>query len=228
VTKSPLNAVQYVVVTGAVAAGATTVASLIADQWSADKLLEGQIEVHNPFFEDAQHDPERWAFASQAHFLQASAQRHVLLKERMRDSAAAWIVEDRTPFEHTGVYVEAARRLGHLQNREAKLLGELAKHIEGQYVAPAVLIYREMTEDQLVERVRTRGRIGESTDFERLQTIHRTFDGFIESWDRSPVVRIGADLDLFTEGGRHAAIALLSPLLGAAGSVSGVIATNRP
>lgn len=205
---------RYVVVTGSVAAGATTASELIMENWNAESLLEGQIEENNPFFGDAQADPHRWSFASQAHFLAASGARHTDLKEQMARSEADFIVEDRTPFEHHGAYSRANFELGYLSNREFALLSDLAREIERGYLAPDVFVYREMTDAQLVARVRQRGRVGESDDAERLRVIHRAFESFIGEWDRTPIVRVPADLDLYTEDGTAAVIALLSEHLG--------------
>jgi len=208
---------KYVAVTGAVGAGATTLATLITQYWDADTLLEGQIEVLNPFFDDAQRDPVRWTFASQAHFLAASARRHQDLRTRLSQTRKALVIEDRTPFEHTSAYVEASRALGHITQRELILLRDLAHEIERTYIVPDVLIYREMTDNQLVERVKSRGRAGESADFHKLKTILEAFGSFVSNWSHSPVLRIGHDLDLYTPQGRSQTIALLSTHLGPPG-----------
>jgi deoxyadenosine/deoxycytidine kinase len=205
---------KYVAVTGAVGAGATTLATFIARNWDAETLFEGQIEALNPFFEDAQCDPERWAFASQAHFLAASARRHDDLRLLLTETDKPIVLEDRTPFEHTGVYVQSARSLGHIMERELNVLMELARVVERGYEVPAVLVYREMTEDQLVERVALRNRPSESADFGRLKSVHDAFEAFVSEWDRSPIVRIGHDVDLHVLEGQEEAALVLAPHLG--------------
>ncbi|SDS99294.1 Deoxyadenosine/deoxycytidine kinase [Pseudarthrobacter equi] len=205
---------KYIAVTGAVGAGATTLVNFIAEKWKAETLLEGQIEALNPFFQGAQHDPHRWSFASQAHFLAASARRHDDLRQILACTEKPIVLEDRTPFEHTGVYANSAHRLGHILQDEFRVLTELSRVIERSYLVPALLVYREMTDDQLIERVAVRGRQGESTDFARLKSVHDAFKDFISNWQRSPVVRIGHDWDLFSTEGQQRTIDVLSAHLG--------------
>lgn len=205
---------KYVAVTGAVGAGATTLVNFIAEKWKAETLLEGQIEALNPFFQSAQRDPHRWSFASQAHFLAASARRHDDLRRILASTEKPIVLEDRTPFEHTGVYASSAHHLGHILQDEFHVLTELSRVIEHSYIVPALLVYREMTDDQLIERVAERGRQGESTDFARLKSVHDAFQEFVSHWQRSPVVRIGHDWDLYSPEGQQQTIEVLSPHLG--------------
>lgn len=205
---------RYVVATGSVGAGATTVANIVMGRWNADELLEGQIEKLNPFFIDAQDDPARWGFASQAHFLAASAVRHENLRTRLQDTSADIVIEDRTPFEHHGAYSRANHELKTLSDREYALLTALNREIEKQYEVPALLIYREMTDEQLVDRVIGRGREGEAADAVRLRAFHQAFERFADEWDKSDIVRVPADWDLMTTEGREQLVDLLTPHLG--------------
>lgn len=205
---------RYVVATGSVGAGATTVANIVMSRWNADELLEGQIEKLNPFFIDAQNDPARWGFASQAHFLAASAARHQKLRSRLQDSSADIVIEDRTPFEHHGAYSRANHELKTLSDREYELLTALNREIEKQYEVPGLLIYREMTDEQLLERVISRAREGEAADDVRLRAFHQAFERFADEWDKSNIVRVPADWDLLTPEGRELLVGLLTPHLG--------------
>ncbi len=205
---------KYVVVTGSVGAGATTVAKLVLRHWQGEGLLEGQIEELNPFFKDAQADPHRWTFASQAHFLAASAARHAALREMLESTSAEFVIEDRTPFEHHGAYTRSAFELGFLSEREFVLLTELANEIEKSYLAPDVLVYREMSDEQLVGRVEARGRDGESADRERLSVIYDAFESFAREWDRSPLVRVPATVDVLAPDGEQFILDALSEHLG--------------
>ncbi|OAN38847.1 deoxynucleoside kinase [Microbacterium sp. H83] len=205
---------RYIVATGAVAAGATTVANIVMSRWNADELLEGQIEKLNPFFIDAQNDPARWGFASQAHFLAASAERHEKLRTRLQDTSADIIIEDRTPFEHHGAYSRANHEQKTLSDREFALLAALNREIEKQYEVPALLIYREMTDEQLVERVLSRAREGEAADVVRLRAFHQAFERFADEWDKSAIVRVPADWELMAPEGQEQLVDLLTPHLG--------------
>lgn len=151
----------YVVVTGSVAAGASTLAQMLAPHWYADTLLEEVIEESNPFFMLAQGDPSRWAFNSQVHFLVASAKRHRVLQSMLNGRTESnVIIEDRTPFEHTGAYTRAYEKMGHLRSDEVEVLHDLSIEMEPNYCIPDLLIYREMSKAQLSDRVSQRGRGG--------------------------------------------------------------------
>lgn len=204
----------YIVATGSVGAGATTVAEIVIARWGAEDLLEGKIEENNPFFKDAQADPDRWAFASQAHFLAASAARHASLRELREKAAVGIVIEDRTPFEHQGAYSLANHNLGSLSTREFELLAALNREIEKQYEIPSLLIYREMTDTQLVERVSSRARDGEVADYDRLRAVHAAFEEFADAWDKSPLVRVPAGWDLKEPDGEAELVAVLTPYLG--------------
>jgi deoxyadenosine/deoxycytidine kinase len=105
---------RYVAITGAIAAGASTLAHMLIQQLEWEPLLEGAIEINNAFFVDAYNDFSRWGFHSQVDFLTRSAERHLKLVGKLHGPEAAQanvIVEDRTPFEHTGAYLLAYRRL---------------------------------------------------------------------------------------------------------------------
>lgn len=209
-----MGTAQYIAVTGAIGAGATTLAAFIERNWDSETLLEGKIESVNPFFEDAQRDPVRWSFTSQTHFLAASVRRHDVLRRLLASTDKEFVIEDRTPFEHTGVYARSAHSLGYVKDRELDVLNELSRVVEQQYLAPSVLVYREMTVGQLTERVTERARPGESAEFVRLKSVHDAFETFISEWKHSAVVRIGAATDLHTPDGQDQAIGALAPHIG--------------
>jgi deoxyadenosine/deoxycytidine kinase len=194
---------RYVAITGAIAAGASTLAHTLIRQLGWEPLMEGAIEVSNPFFIDAYNDFPRWGFHSQIDFLTRSAERHLQLVDKLRGSEATQanvIVEDRTPFEHNGAYFLAYRRLHWIGEREAQALERLARVVERHYVVPDLLIYREANLAQLAARTIRRARPGEQQlDSQMLDEVRRSFNDFIDHWDRSPVLTVAATDDLFDE-----------------------------
>jgi deoxyadenosine/deoxycytidine kinase len=194
---------RYVAITGAIAAGASTLAHMLTRQLEWEPLLEGAVEINNEFFVDAYNDFPRWGFHSQVDFLTRSAERHLQLVGKLHKSEATRanvIVEDRTPFEHTGAYLLAYRRLHWISEREAQALERLTRIIERHYVVPNLLIYREASLAQLVARTARRARPGEQQlDSQMLDEVRRSFSEFIGNWDRSPVLTIAATTDLFDE-----------------------------
>lgn len=194
---------RYVAITGAIAAGASTLAQALIRQLGWEPLMEGAIEVNNAFFIDACNDFPRWGFHSQVDFLTHSAERHLQLAGKLHEPEATQanvIVEDRTPFEHTGAYLLAYRRLRWISEREAEVLERLTRVVERNYVVPDLLIYREASLAQLVARTARRARPGEQQlGSQMLDEARRSFSEFIEHWDRSPVLTVAATTELFDE-----------------------------
>lgn len=77
---------RYVAITGAIAAGASTLTHALIRQLGWEPLMEGAIEVNNAFFIDACNDFPRWGFHSQVDFLTRSAERHQQLAGKLHGS----------------------------------------------------------------------------------------------------------------------------------------------
>lgn len=187
---------KYVVVTGSIAAGASTLCERLASALGWQTLLEGQIEQSNPFFADYYADQARWAAHNQLHFLAASSRRHATLRARLSEVPTQVIVEDRTPFEHSGVYLKALSRARRIPEREATLVTEISDLLEPAFLVPDLLVYRRLDDTQMQARVQERSRAGESVDLLMLTTIRDTFDEFYDAWALSPKIAVEADEDL--------------------------------
>jgi deoxyadenosine/deoxycytidine kinase len=200
----------YLVVTGAIAAGATTLSNAIMDRYDVVPFLEEEIQVSNPFFQGANEGKQRWPFYSQVHFALASVDRHARLSVLLSNGGPTAVVEDRTPFEHDGAYRVAYERLGRLTGEEAQVISAVAREAEKDYLVPDLLVYREMSEEQLVSRVKERNRASESKlDLPLLKEVHRAFEELIVGWDRSRLVRIPSDVDVLTDSGAETAVSLV-------------------
>lgn len=190
---------RYVVITGSIAAGATTLSTKLIDRFGWRELLEGHVDQDNPFFVDSNDDPHRWRFHSQVHFLTASVHRHDRLREMLAEPGV--VVEDRTPFEHNGAYTAAHETLGNITPQEAAMLGAVGDVVERHYLTPDLLIFREMSRERLPEAVAERARPGEDTiDVHTLEVIWKQFNDFAERWDRSEKILVPADLDVYNTG----------------------------
>jgi deoxyadenosine/deoxycytidine kinase len=216
---------RYVVVTGSIGAGASTLAQALIDKLGWQGHLEGHVEEDNAFFADSYIDFARWGFASQVHFLLSSVHRHEALRSelaRVGPSLSDVIVEDRTPFEHTGAYLAANEKLGRIPSREAQLLRDLTGVLERGYLVPDLLVFRQMTEDQAQARVSERDRPGEGVaGGELLEAIRRSFDKFVEQWDLSPKILVPADADVRDVDTRDRLLEEIAMALYSAPSVDG-------
>jgi len=191
---------KYVVVTGPLGSGASTLAKLLHRRLGWMLLEEGEIDRHNAFFADALSDFRRWGFQNQVDFLTTSAERHIDLASTF----SSWtkteplvVVEDRTPFEHTGVYLRAHAASERISLRETQLLERLTEVLERLYLAPDLLVVRQARPKQLLDRVHSRRRAGEDgIDEGFVESVIEAYEQFVAGWTKSPILLIGDDVDV--------------------------------
>lgn len=190
---------KYVAITGAIAAGATTLSTVLRERLHWTRYEDEHVHASNAFFRDAYADFPRWGFHSQVNFMLASAERHAGLRVTLeRDPPNdVPIMEDRTPFEHTGAYLRAYRKAGLLSQREADLLERLGQALSSVYVTPDLLVFRRISEEQMVRRVRERNRPGEAdASIEFLSAVRDSFEEMMAQWTRSPLIVLSSDVDV--------------------------------
>lgn len=196
---------KLVCITGPIAAGATTLAQRFTSLFACEQVTRKDVEVGNSFFARYGDDPQRYAFYNQLTFLCNSSELHLRLRADMLPLKL--YVQDYTPFEHTEVYAHVLRAMNRLSQDEYDLLVRLTKSLEGSFIVPDVLVYRTLQPEQLSARVHGRGRPSEQTlDQEYLEALRQRFDEWAANWARSPVVHIGAELDVLADPKATAAL----------------------
>jgi deoxyadenosine/deoxycytidine kinase len=157
--------------------------------------LEPHRPSTNPFFVAYYHHPKRLAFENQVAFLVDSLDQH----HRIRTSAHRdeVLVQDYSPYAHMAVYARAQRELGYLTESQSCLLDRLASAVEPLLIPPALLVYRRMSLTKAMERIRDRGRPGESRARPAfVSAVVRQFERWVRAWDRSPVIELPPELDI--------------------------------
>lgn len=188
---------KLIAVTGAIAAGATTLGKMLVAANSWTPYFEADVERANPFFALYHEEPLRYALHNQLAFLSQSAELH----DEMRTSGVGVAVQDFTPFEHTEVYARTQAALGRLDARELALLERLTVFVERSFIVPRVLVYRRLSEAALIERVQGRGRPSEQKlDLEFLKAVRERFEEWASGWNRSPVITVDEGFDALSEG----------------------------
>jgi len=160
--------------------------------------LEPNRPASNPFFVDYYRNPRRFSFENQVAFLVESVSQH----DRIRASARPGdvFVQDYSPYAHMGVYARVQRELGYLSASQLRLLDRLAAEVEPLLIPPALMVYRRVDPATALERVRNRGRPGESRVSPAFViAIVRQFERWIRGWNRSPVVALPPEFDVMSD-----------------------------
>ena len=143
---TPMTRYPYIGFEGPIAAGKTTIATLFAQHWNFDLVLENPGE--NEFLADFYKNKERWALPMQLWFL-AARQKQVPTLELPR---VATVVADYTTAKND-VF---ARLL--LKGRELCLYNNIAAGFGGKLPQPDLVVYLNATNEILLNRIAGRNR----------------------------------------------------------------------
>ena len=203
-------ATPHLLVAGPIGAGKSTLATRLSDLLGYQAYLEPAAE-RNPFLERmydelrahaaGELDRAASAFHVQVFFLtDALAQ--------ASDIAALNIgaVQDRSPFEHLGIFVAQLHADGHLTADEVDVLHRLAQTTLRHLPKPDLMVRLHAPVEVLTERIRARGRTYEQDMDPRYLASHAAaYDKWMDHFDACPVLhldvsemdpRVEEDLDL--------------------------------
>jgi deoxyadenosine/deoxycytidine kinase len=183
----------YVIVAGPIGAGKSTFSTKVAHELDLNLFLEPAAdgENGNPFLERFydQASRQRWAFASQVFFVtEAIRQQHqIAMLERGS-------IQDRSTFEHLGVFAAELERQGSLDPQEAAQLRRLVDAAISSLPKPDLLVYLQASPTFLADRIRERGRDYEiamlDTNPQYLLDHCAAYDPWIEQFDACPVLKL--------------------------------------
>lgn len=177
------NASRYIVVEGPIGVGKTALARRLAENLSADLVLEEVAE--NPFLERFYRDGRSAALPAQMFFLFARARQI----ETMRQSDL---------FTDTRVsdYLFSKDRLFaslNLDADELALYEQIADKLAVEPPVPDLVIYLQSTVDSLLERVSRRGRPYElMIDRKYLERVTDAYARFFHIYDDGPLLIVNA------------------------------------
>jgi deoxyadenosine/deoxycytidine kinase len=178
-----------VVIAGSIATGKTALLDALSRGLSLTPYRERWEE--NPWFEADLRNP----LVSQLWFLLAAGSDHA----RMSGNGG---VQERCIHENAQVF---AREL--LEAGDLRTLEDVYEHLDGGLPDPTLLVHLTASPEELLRRVRRRGRAQESTvTVEYLRRLDARYRQFIGDWSRCPVVEIDSEaIDVRSnEGIRHA------------------------
>ncbi|MFD3244250.1 deoxynucleoside kinase [Staphylococcus simulans] len=161
---------------------------------------------HNPYLDKFYDNFERWSFHLQIYFL---AERFKEQK-RMFEYGGGFI-QDRSIYEDVDIFAKMHEEQGTMTPEDFKTYSELfeAMVMTPYFPKPDVLIYLECYYDEVIERIKQRGRQMEiDTDPEYWKKLFRRYEEWISSFNACPVVRVNIN-----EYDLHESLDTLDPVL---------------
>lgn len=186
---------RVICVTGNTATGTTTLTRRFNEVvgWSA--VYSEDYIRRSPFFRRFLETPTRWAFHNQVFFFAEYAKWYRAVVSGEKDDHGI-VCLDYSAYELL-VYTEAMAACGFLDEAEHATLLSLFRVLEPTLRAPDLLIHVHAPVHVLIQRIKARGRPGESRiGVDYLRALQESFSRFMASWTRTPVLTIdSADVD---------------------------------
>lgn len=179
---------KYFVISGNVGVGKTTLAEALSRLLPLEVVREDIARI--PFLGDCYKDMSRWAFSTQVAFYVHSFTEVI----KMQRSEHGTFCLDNTVMAHHHVFTRYLRMKGYLTEQEYNVCAELFEGVMHCSPSPVLLIYLKGPAEILLERIKRRGREHErSFTREFLEELDELFGEWIESYNRSPILRVNAE-----------------------------------
>lgn len=190
----PADAV--ITIAGTVGVGKSTLTKALAEALNFRTSLEKVDE--NPYLEKFYADFKRWSFHLQIYFL---AER---FKEQKRIfEYGGGFIQDRSIYEDTGIFARMHYEKGTMSEEDYQTYTSLfnAMVMSPFFQHPDLLIYLEGPFEDILQRIRERGRpMEQKTDISYWKEMYSRYQEWIDSFNACPVLRLNInDYDLFTD-----------------------------
>ncbi len=176
---SIFNKYPYIVIEGPIGSGKTTLAQMLADQFSA-QLLSEKAEA-NPFLPRFYQDAQRYALPTQLFFLfQRSRQISDLNQRDMfsKPTVADFFLEKDPLFARLN-----------LDDEEYTLYHQIYSHLQLKSSKPDLVIYLQTPVDELAERIEERNvSYEQEIPREYIERLADAYSEFFHTYDASPVL----------------------------------------
>ncbi|MCH8327565.1 MAG: deoxynucleoside kinase [Candidatus Marinimicrobia bacterium] len=172
---------------GAIGVGKTSLAKKIAERLDA-RLVQEEFE-ENPFLADFYRNSEAYAFQTQLWFLLSRYRQQQDLKQL--DLFAPLMVTDYM-FMKDRLFASLT-----LSDKEMALYDRISGLLEGDIVAPDLVLYLQADTDRLMENIRKRGRAYEMRmEWQYLDSLNQLYNEYFFRFDKSPLLIINTnDID---------------------------------
>lgn len=187
----PKNSV--ITVAGTVGVGKSTLTKALADKLGFRTSFE-KVDT-NPYLDHFYNDFSRWSFHLQVYFL---AERY---KEQKRIfEYGGGFIQDRSIYEDTGIFAKMHFEKGTMTPTDYETYTSLfdAMVMTPYFPHPDLLIYLEGSLDDILHRIKLRGReMEQQTPIDYWQEMHTRYEKWINSFNACPVLRLNIkDYDL--------------------------------
>lgn len=187
----PKNAV--ITIAGTVGVGKSTMTTALADALQFKTSMERVND--NPYLDKFYKDFDRWSFHLQIYFL---AERFKEQK-RMFEYGGGFI-QDRSIYEDTGIFAKMHYDKGTMSKVDYETYTSLfeAMVMTPYFPHPDVLIYLEGSFDDILDRIKQRGRTMEQeTPIDYWLEMHSRYEEWINHFSACPILRLNIkDYDL--------------------------------
>ncbi|RFU71524.1 deoxynucleoside kinase [Peribacillus saganii] len=187
----PNNAV--ITIAGTVGVGKSTMTNALAQALDFRTSFE-KVDT-NPYLDKFYADFERWSFHLQIYFL---AER---FKEQKRIfEYGGGFIQDRSIYEDTGIFARMHYEKGTMSEVDYETYTSLfdAMVMTPYFPHPDLLIYLEGSLDDILDRIKERGRpMEQQTPIEYWEEMHHRYENWINQFNACPVLRLNInDYDL--------------------------------
>ncbi len=180
----PTNAVFTIA--GTVGVGKSTMTNALANALGYRTSFE-KVDS-NPYLDNFYADFERWSFHLQIYFL---AER---FKEQKRIfEYGGGFIQDRSIYEDTGIFAKMHFEKGTMSKTDYQTYTSLfdAMVLTPYFPHPDLLIYLEGSIDDILERIKERGRpMEQQTPIDYWVEMHNRYENWINSFTACPVLRL--------------------------------------
>ena len=185
-----------ITVAGTVGVGKSTMTKAIARNLGFDTSME-KVDT-NPYLDKFYHDFERWSFHLQIYFL---AERFKEQK-RMFEKGGGF-VQDRSIYEDTGIFAKMHHDKGTMTNIDYETYTSLfeAMVMTPYFPHPDVLIYIEGSLQDIIDRIKLRGRpMEQQTPIAYWEEMHGRYENWIHNFTTCPVLKVNInEYDLYKD-----------------------------
>jgi deoxyadenosine/deoxycytidine kinase len=185
-TKYGIPANSVITIAGTVGVGKSTITNALANALDFRTSFE-KVDA-NPYLDKFYADFTRWSFHLQVYFL---AER---FKEQKRIfEYGGGFIQDRSIYEDTGIFAKMHFEKGTMSKVDYETYTSLfeAMVMTPYFPHPDLLIYLEGSIDDIIGRIKERGRpMEQQTPIDYWNEMHQRYEDWINSFSACPVLRI--------------------------------------